>query len=57
MNSSGLVANGSSELDYCGNNVNSESLVSENSVKRIPAKVWFTLMFINGIWIISRFVS
>ena len=52
-------ANGSIEMDYCGNVISgesSENLVNEDSVKRIPAKVWFTLMFINGTWITSRFV-
>ncbi len=45
------------ELDYCGNDLNSdEASVNENSVVRIPAKVWVTLILINAIWIISRLV-
>ena len=54
-----LSANVSIELDYCGNVIsgeNSENLVNENSVKRVPARVWFTLIFIVGTWITSEFV-
>ena len=51
-------ANGSistSELDYCGNDLNGEdSSVNENSVVRVPARVWATLILINAVWIISR---
>ena len=50
-------ANGSlstSELDYCGNDLNGEGSVNENSVVRVPAKVWGTLILINATWIISR---
>ena len=52
-------ANGSissSDLDYCGNDLNGDDSVNENSVMRIPAKVWATLILINAIWIISRLV-
>lgn len=53
-------ANGSissSELDYCGNELNGEDQsVNENSVMRVPAKVWVTLISINAVWIISRLV-
>ena len=45
----------SSELDYCGNDLNGEdSSVNENSVVRVPARVWATLILINAVWIISR---
>ena len=53
---SGINGSVSTELDYCGNDLNSEGSVNENSVVRIPAKVWVTLILINGIWIISRLV-
>ena len=47
----------SSELDYCGNDLNGEdSSVNENSVVRVPARVWATLILINAVWIISRLV-
>ena len=53
-------ANGSissSELDYCGNELNGEDQsVNENSVVRVPAKVWVTLISINAVCIISRLV-
>ena len=45
------------ELDYCGNDVSSAAsanLVNENSVKRVPAKVWITLMLIVGVWLTSQ---
>ena len=59
LNSSGLSSNTSiiDELDYCGNNVSgaaSGNLVNENSVKRVPAKVWITLMLIVGVWLTSQ---
>ena len=59
INSSELLSNTSiiDELDYCGNNVSSaasENLVNENSVKRVPAKVWITLMLIVGVWLTSQ---
>ena len=52
-------ANGSifsNGLDYCGNDLNGQDSVNENSVVRIPAKVWATLILINAVWIISRLV-
>ena len=59
LNSSQLFSNISiiDELDYCGNNVSgaaSGNLVNENSVKRVPAKVWITLMLIVGVWLTSQ---
>ncbi len=57
LNSSVLFGNVSAELDYCGNNISSaasENLVNENSVKRVPAKVWITLMIIIGVWLTSQ---
>ena len=57
LNSSDLFASVSAELDYCGNNISSAAsgnLVNENSVKRVPAKVWITLMLIVGVWLTSQ---
>ena len=60
LNSSELFSNATSiidDLDFCGNNVsssNAANLVNENSVKRVPAKVWITLMFIVGVWLTSQ---
>jgi hypothetical protein len=28
--------------------------VNDNSVKRVPAKVWITLMLIVGVWLTSQ---
>lgn len=48
----------SSELDYCGHNLSVDgNLVNENSVARIPARVWIWLAFILTVWIISRLVQ
>ena len=47
---------GIDEENYCENYWNSESSVNENSVARIPARVWATLLVVNGIWIVSRLV-
>ena len=58
LNSSGLttyVIN--SELDYCGNNISEGIAVNEDSIKRVPAKVWITLITIVGVWITFRFVD
>jgi hypothetical protein len=59
LNSSELLSNTSivDELDFCGINTSSgasANLVNENSVKRIPAKVWITLMLIVGVWLTSQ---
>ncbi len=57
FNSSGVAANGSIESDFCGNQLSgdgSENLVNENSVSRIPIRVWSWLVFNLTIWIISR---
>ena len=46
-----------STFDFCGHNLSgngSQNLVNENSVVRIPAKVWVWLMFNLTFWIISR---
>ena len=58
VNSSTTVSElvGSHLQDFCGNNETSEVHVNENSVKRVPVKVWLTLMTIVGVWISSRFV-
>ena len=58
INSSGLTTSIiSDELDYCGNNVSEGIAVNEDSIRRVPAKVWITLIIIVGIWITSRFVN
>ena len=45
-------------VDFCAKNGSSAGVsVNENSVKRVPVKVWLTLMTIVGIWITSRLVS
>ena len=59
LNSSELLSNVSisDDLDYCGTNISSvasENLVNENSVKRVPAKVWITLTIILGVWLTSQ---
>ena len=62
LNSSWLFAANMSvdaELDYCGSNKSSEAseiLVNENSVKRITAKVWITLVLIVSVWLTSQSV-
>ena len=44
--------------DYCGNDVSEEeSLVNENSIKRIPWYVWIVLSLLLGFLVISRFVQ
>ena len=44
-------------MDYCGNDMSSEVLtVNENSVRRVPIKVWLTLIAIVGVWITTRYV-
>lgn len=47
----------SDELDYCGNNISEGITVNEDSIQRVPGKVWITLIIIVGIWITSRFVD
>ena len=57
LNSSVLFTSITAELDYCGNNIRSAAsgnLVNENSVKRVPAKVWITLMLVVGVWLTSQ---
>ena len=60
FNSSGAEANNISvEFDFCGHQLSgdsSENLVNENSVARIPVKVWSWLIFNLTLWIISRCV-
>ena len=44
-------------FDFCVTNMSSEALtVNENSVKRVPVKVWLTLVAIVAVWITSRCV-
>ena len=48
---------GDVKMDYCGNKLSGEdadNLVNENSVDRIPVRVWFWLIFVLAFWIISR---
>ena len=59
LNSSELFSNTTivDELDFCGDNMSSAAsanLVNENSVKRVPAKVWITLILIVGVWLTSQ---
>ena len=57
FNSSSMATNGSIESDFCGHQLNgdeSDNLVNENSVSRIPIRVWSWLVFNLTIWIISR---
>ena len=59
LNSSELFSNTSivDELDFCGDNMSSAAsanLVNENSVGRVPAKVWITLILIVGVWLTSQ---
>ena len=59
LNSSQLFINVSTDLDFCGNDISSdgsENLVNENSVTRVPAKVWITLVLIVGVWLTSQLV-
>ena len=45
------------ESDFCGHQLSgdgSENLVNENSVSRIPIRVWSWLVFHLTLWIISR---
>ena len=60
FNSSTSIVNASSELDFCGHNLSadgSENLVNENSVVRVPARVWIWLTFHMAVWVISRLVE
>ena len=55
LNSTGEVI----KFDFCGNKLNgedSENLVNENSVVRIPVRVWAWLIFVLTAWIIARLV-
>ena len=40
--------------DYCGNEAGEESLVNENSIKRIPWYVWIILSLLLGFMVVSR---
>ena len=49
--------NVSDKYDFCGHhlsNESSENLVNENSVARVPARIWLWLTFDLTLWIISR---
>jgi MFS family permease len=53
------TTNGSVESDFCGHKLSgddSDNLVNENSVSRIPVRVWSWLVFNLTLWIISRWV-
>ena len=55
-----LTTNSSIESDFCGHQLSgdgSENLVNENSVNRIPIRVWSWLVFNLTLWIISRWVG
>ena len=43
--------------NYCGNDANEESLVNENSIKRIPGYVWVVLSLLLGFMVVSRCVQ
>ena len=53
---SGLLVMNTTDLDYCGNNISSSStdtLINENSVKRMPAQVWIVLGLITVLRVIA----
>ena len=59
FNSNTSIVNTSTGLDFCGHNLTtdgSENLVNENSVIRVPVRVWAWLTFHMTLWVISRLV-
>ena len=53
---SGVGFQNITSYDYCGNDLSSEVAVNENSVKRIPIKVWVVVAIILSVMVLSRSV-